>query len=327
MSSGSGRTFLMTGQSHCFIPAGAQAISLNVTVVDPSNVGYFSIFPAGISTPTVATINFQQGQNMANAAIVPLGTNGGATALVAFANADLVIDVNGYFSGPLRTLVWKGAWSGSTVYDSDDVVSYAGSSWVSRIAGNLGNTPSAGLPAWDLVAQKGAAGPQGPAGTSPWLLNGTFAFYNGGGVGVGSTGAVNSDVKLDVQGGDLELDSGRGIVAEGGARISFGPNGHGFRIRKAHTDANYAIFEDPQGNAKVVLTNLGAIQFNSQKACTVYGTGWRDTVLVPAFAAGALCNSLKTQYGAANYQLACVFDSSFSFGTANGGIPSPNCGW
>jgi len=62
---------------------------------------------------------------------------------------------------------WLGAWSAGTNYVSSDAVSYNGSSWLS-VASNSSSAPSTGNPAWNLLAQQGAAGSQGlqgPQGT------------------------------------------------------------------------------------------------------------------------------------------------------------------
>jgi len=49
-------------------------------------------------------------------------------------------------------LRWRGSYSGATIYILDDVVEYAQSSYVCTLA-NQGQTPSAGAPYWELVAQ------------------------------------------------------------------------------------------------------------------------------------------------------------------------------
>lgn len=330
LSEGAARSFIMVGQSHCFVPPGAQAISINVTAANPTDIGNIRVYPSDAGVPNVSTVNFRPGQNTANSTIVVLASNGAMTALVSFADADLVVDVNGYFGGSLQTLRWKGGWSGSISYVIDDVVSRNGSSYVSRIPQNLGNDPSLGSSAWDLVAQKGATGsqgPTGPTGTSPWSLNGTFMYYTGGSVGIGSTGPASAGVKLDIEDGDIEVDGNRGIVAEGGAKMYFGPNGQGLRFRRGGTDGNHAIFEDANGNAKVVLTNLGALQFAQQKFCTIHTSSWKDTIMVPAFSAPALCDVWRSAYGATSYQLGFMSSDSVTFGAPGGGIPSPNCGW
>ena len=72
---GGTRTFLVP-QSICGIPSSARAYSLNVTVVPNGPLGYLSIWPTGQSQPFVSTLNAQDGQITANAAIVPAGIGG-----------------------------------------------------------------------------------------------------------------------------------------------------------------------------------------------------------------------------------------------------------
>jgi Chaperone of endosialidase len=95
LSAGVPRNFTISGQ--CGIPSGAQAVSLNVTVVSPQGLGYVLLYPQGGSQPGVSTINYVQGQTVANAAIVPLGASGGITVAAAVSGAELLIDTNGYY--------------------------------------------------------------------------------------------------------------------------------------------------------------------------------------------------------------------------------------
>ena len=95
LGTGSTRTFPIPS-SGCGLPAGALAYSLNMTVVPPAGLFYLSAWPAGQAQPVVSTLNDQQGQIVANAAIVPAGTSGGISVFVSDAT-NLIIDVNGYF--------------------------------------------------------------------------------------------------------------------------------------------------------------------------------------------------------------------------------------
>ena len=98
---GSPRDFVLPGR--CDIPADAVAVSLNLTVIMPGGSGYLAVFPKGGSVPLVSSVNFSAGQVIANAAIVPLGTGGAITIFTGGAGAHLVIDANGYFTGPPST--------------------------------------------------------------------------------------------------------------------------------------------------------------------------------------------------------------------------------
>ncbi len=90
-------------ESAC-IPQGVTpaAYSFNVTVVpNPpgQRLGYLTVWPVGQTQPVVSTLNNLTGTNVANAAIVPAGTDG---AIAVFPNntTDLIVDINGYFAAP-----------------------------------------------------------------------------------------------------------------------------------------------------------------------------------------------------------------------------------
>jgi hypothetical protein len=86
------------------IPSGLNpsAYSLNFTVIpNPSGqpLSYLTVWPAGESQPTVSTLNNPTATVVANAAIVPAGTNG-AIEVYAYNTTDLLIDIDGYFAAP-----------------------------------------------------------------------------------------------------------------------------------------------------------------------------------------------------------------------------------
>ncbi len=77
----------------------ASAYSLNFTVVPPAGgpAANLTTWPAGgTAMPNVSTLNYY-GSVVANAAIVPAGTNG---AINVFVNlpTDVLFDINGYFA-------------------------------------------------------------------------------------------------------------------------------------------------------------------------------------------------------------------------------------
>ncbi len=96
LTAGVPRSFTLIGV--CGIADAAQAVSLNITVVNPQGLGYVLIYPQGSSQPVVSTLNFTAGVTVANAAIVPLGAGGGITVAAAVSGTDLLIDVNGYYA-------------------------------------------------------------------------------------------------------------------------------------------------------------------------------------------------------------------------------------
>jgi hypothetical protein len=91
------RVFTVAG--NCEIPQTAKAVSINVTVTQPSAMGNVRLFPAGQAVPNVSTINYAAGQTRANNAIVVLDASGAMAAFVgqpAGTTVHLIIDVNGY---------------------------------------------------------------------------------------------------------------------------------------------------------------------------------------------------------------------------------------
>ncbi len=92
------RTFAVLS-SACNVPSSAQAYSLNFTAIPQGALGYLTTWPAGQAQPTVSTLNAPTGTVVANAAILPAGTNGNVSVF-ATNDTDLVIDINGYFAPP-----------------------------------------------------------------------------------------------------------------------------------------------------------------------------------------------------------------------------------
>jgi hypothetical protein len=97
MTGGSTRTFNIPA-SGCGIPSTAVAYSMNFTVVPPSGgpAANLTTWPAGGAIPNVSTLNYY-GSVVANAAIVPAGTNGSISVFVNYAT-DVLFDINGYFA-------------------------------------------------------------------------------------------------------------------------------------------------------------------------------------------------------------------------------------
>jgi uncharacterized repeat protein (TIGR01451 family) len=96
LAGGAARNFAIP-QSACGIPATAKAYSVNVTVVPTGYLGFLTTWPAGQSQPLVSTLNSWDGSVLANAALIPAGTNGAISVFVSD-NTHLVLDINGYFN-------------------------------------------------------------------------------------------------------------------------------------------------------------------------------------------------------------------------------------
>jgi len=96
LGGGSTRSFTIPAGA-CSVPATAAAYSLNVTVVPDGVLYYVTAWPAGSSQPLVSTLNSFDGSVVANAAIVPAGTNG-AISIYVTNPTQVILDINGYFA-------------------------------------------------------------------------------------------------------------------------------------------------------------------------------------------------------------------------------------
>ncbi len=93
-----GRAFPVQS-SACNIPSTAKAYSLNVTAVPHKTLNYLTTWPTGQTQPNVSTLNSSTGAVTANAAIVPAGSSGEISVFV-YDDADVILDVDGYFAPP-----------------------------------------------------------------------------------------------------------------------------------------------------------------------------------------------------------------------------------
>ena len=76
--------------------AGATAVSLNVTAVDPGGDGFVTVWPCGIDRPTVSSLNPQRGVTRPNLVNVKLGT-GGKICVYTNTTVDVLVDVLGEY--------------------------------------------------------------------------------------------------------------------------------------------------------------------------------------------------------------------------------------
>jgi len=98
MSGGQVRDFPIP-LSPCATPATARAYSLNATVVPSGYLGYLTTWPTGQAPPNVSTLNSWTGKIVANAALVPAGSNESISVFVSNPT-DVILDINGYFGQP-----------------------------------------------------------------------------------------------------------------------------------------------------------------------------------------------------------------------------------
>jgi Chitobiase/beta-hexosaminidase C-terminal domain len=98
LAGGGSRAFPIQSSS-CGVPSAALAYSLNVTAIPHKTLNYLTTWPTGSAQPNVSTLNSSTGAITANAAIVPAGSSGEVSIFVSD-DADVILDVDGYFASP-----------------------------------------------------------------------------------------------------------------------------------------------------------------------------------------------------------------------------------
>jgi hypothetical protein len=82
----------------CGVPATAQALSVNVTVTQPTAPGFLELFSSYLGfSPQTSNINFVAGQTRANNAILCVYYGGIEVQNSTAGTVQLILDVNGYF--------------------------------------------------------------------------------------------------------------------------------------------------------------------------------------------------------------------------------------
>ena len=83
------------------VPAGAQAVVVNITAINRSGGSTYVIaYPAGGTRPVASNISLAGNKVESNLAIVRLGVSGQITLFNAVGSADVIVDVEGYFATP-----------------------------------------------------------------------------------------------------------------------------------------------------------------------------------------------------------------------------------
>ncbi len=80
------------------------AVILNVTVTNPTQAGYLTVYPSdAASRPLASNLNFVAGQTIANRVIVPLSADGKVTIYNASGTVDVIADVNAWITDSTGT--------------------------------------------------------------------------------------------------------------------------------------------------------------------------------------------------------------------------------
>lgn len=78
-------------------PSDVRAVTMNVTVVNPSAPGFLTIWPSLLDRPGASSINFAAGQTLSNQITVPVSENGYVQLYNSAGNTNVIFDVLGYY--------------------------------------------------------------------------------------------------------------------------------------------------------------------------------------------------------------------------------------
>lgn len=95
---GPGQTLTLQVGGHGGVPAsGVAAVSVNITVTQPSANSWLTVWPAGSARPTASILNFPAGRTIANSTIVGLSSDGRMSIYNASGSTHVLVDVSGWF--------------------------------------------------------------------------------------------------------------------------------------------------------------------------------------------------------------------------------------
>ena len=159
---------------------GVSAVVLNVTGDRATADGYVTVWPAGTERPVVSNLNLVAGDTRANLVIVPIGPTG-AVSLFTSGGADLIADVDGWFTDSTMPATGAGLFVPITptrMLDTrQEPVAPAAprSSWIRRIGSTTVVPPNStmAVAANITVTESGGAGfvTAWPAGTAQPLAS------------------------------------------------------------------------------------------------------------------------------------------------------------
>jgi hypothetical protein len=78
------------------VPSSADAVALNMTVVNAAAPGFATVYPCGQPRPEASNLNYAAGQTVPNLVLARPGANG-RVCVYTYATIDLLADVSGFF--------------------------------------------------------------------------------------------------------------------------------------------------------------------------------------------------------------------------------------
>ncbi|MFL5725957.1 MAG: glycosyl hydrolase family 18 protein [Chloroflexota bacterium] len=214
LDSGSPRTFAVAG--HGGVPAGATAVTGNLTAVAPGSGGYLTLAPGVGASPATSSLNVPKGDIRAAGITLPLDGAGNLGIVwkgTAGSQANALFDVTGYFVG-------DGSGTAYVPIDPARVLDTRSANGLSgplaaKVARTFQGTGRGTVPV-DAVAVTGGAVAVLPTASG-------FVIIGPAGVALGSTSTINvpkGDIRANGFTSAVGSGGGLGVVFQGGSGSS-----------------------------------------------------------------------------------------------------------
>ena len=149
--------FKVTGRGG--VPAGAEAVYLNVTAIRPDGSGFLTVYPCGSARPGTSNVNYTSGDISPNAVLATVGVDG-MVCIFTKSAADIIADVNGYLPSGGNRIAINPARCADTrpdgvtfdgLFRGDGKIA-AGGVYAIRIAGRCNIPPGASAAYFNVTA-------------------------------------------------------------------------------------------------------------------------------------------------------------------------------
>src|SRR5581483_5320022 len=198
---------------HDGVPANnVSAVVMNITAVSPTATSWITAWPAGVTMPLAASVNFGAGQTIGNLVTVKVGAGGNVSLSNAIGAVHVIADIVGYygFAGdsrltplvPARILDTRGATGGHPGAFGP------GASFDLQVTGQ-GGVPASGVSG--VVMNITAVGPTATSWLTAWPTGVTMPLAASVNFGAGQTVGNLVKVKLGT-GGKVSLSNANGAV-------------------------------------------------------------------------------------------------------------------
>ena len=136
------------GSSATVANSGSSSAAVLDFTIPRGNTGATGATGANGAAATLSIGTVSTGLPGSSASVTNTGSNTAATLNITIPRGD---------TGADGDLTWKGGWSSSTAYSTNEAVQYNGSSYIA-VANNQNVTPTSDTSKWNLMAQAGAEG-------------------------------------------------------------------------------------------------------------------------------------------------------------------------